>query len=134
MNHIFLALGVLGSLQTPSTLAMTLFGDESPVEVNFCCPDGQMLKLINVRDIPIKLFLPPPPPTYRKAECVRRRGIKNTLEGKEIAVLDKEVDSNKFLMRKLTKLNYQKPVCGRGLQITELSLNKTGNLFLQNMF
>ena len=121
MNHIFLALGVLGSLQTPSTLAMTLFGDESPVEVNFCCPDGQILKLINVRD---DLF-----GNYRKAECVRQRGIENTLEGKEIAVLDR-VESNEFVMRKLTKLNYQKPLCGRGLKITELSLNNTGKLFL----
>ena len=115
MNHIFLALGVFASLQT-------LFGDsQDPVGVNFCCPDGQILKLINVRD---DLF-----GNYRKAECVRQRGIENTLEGKEIAVLDR-VESNEFVMRKLTKLNYQKPLCGRGLKITELSLNNTGKLFL----
>ena len=119
MNHIFLVLGVFGSLQT-------LFGDSPvPVRVNFCCPDGQMLKLINVRDDLVG--------TYRKAECVRRRGIENTLEGKEIAVLDTEVENTKFVMRKLTKLNDQKPLCGRGLQITELSLNNTGKLTLQTM-
>ena len=122
MNNVCITLGILGSLWTVPTVAMTLLGvNPDPVRVNFCCPDGRMLKLRRVED-----YLTGE--SYKKTECVRQKGVKNTLEGMEVAVLDLKSESNKYVQRKLNKLNYQKPVCGRGLQIREFSFNKTGKL------
>ena len=121
MNNICFVLSVLGFLQMSSSLAMSLFGYD-PVKINFCCPDGKMMRLRIDRDQLTGGFI-------NKAECVRRRDVKNTLEGMEVSVIDltKQSDGNKteFLKRKLSKLDNKMPKCGRGLQISQLNFNQT---------
>ena len=111
MNCVWFVAGVLVFLQISSSLAMVLFEDD-PVKVNFCCPDGEILRLRSVRD-------------HHMAECVRRKDLKNNLEGKEVPVVDSNNNQTEFAMRKLSKLDNKKPNCARGLDISKLNFNQT---------
>eukprot|EP00092_Neocalanus_flemingeri_P072470 GFUD01089217.1.p1 GENE.GFUD01089217.1~~GFUD01089217.1.p1 ORF type:complete len:176 (-),score=42.63 GFUD01089217.1:111-638(-) len=117
INCIWFVVGALGLLQISPSLAMSLFGDD-PVRVNFCCPDGEELILqSNVWYWP---------GTWRyKAECVGRKGAKNTLEGMEVSFLDSKNNQTE-VKRKLAKLDNKMPKCGRrGPQISEFNFNQT---------
>ena len=124
MNNICFVLSVLGFLQMSSSLAMSLFGYD-PVKINFCCPDGKMMRLRIDRDQLTGGFI-------NKAECVRRRDVKNTLEGMEVSVLDsikqREDNQTEFVKGKLSKLDNQMVKCGRGLQIYELYFNQPSDI------
>ena len=104
---------VLGLLQMTPSLTVSLLGDD-PVRVNFCCPDGEMLKLRNVGEVKI-------------TECTRSKVVENKLEGMEVSILDltKRINNNQteFVKRKISKLDVKKPKCGRGLQLNEMIFN-----------
>eukprot|EP00092_Neocalanus_flemingeri_P013160 GFUD01014179.1.p1 GENE.GFUD01014179.1~~GFUD01014179.1.p1 ORF type:complete len:623 (-),score=176.96 GFUD01014179.1:158-2026(-) len=120
INCIWFVVGALGLLQISPSLAMSLFGDD-PVRVNFCCPDGEMLRLRISKDQLLGSW------SYHMAECVRRKGAKNTLEGMEVSFLDSKNNQTE-VKRKLAKLDNKMPKCGRGLQISALNFNQT-NLY-----
>eukprot|EP00092_Neocalanus_flemingeri_P016178 GFUD01017510.1.p1 GENE.GFUD01017510.1~~GFUD01017510.1.p1 ORF type:complete len:614 (+),score=156.73 GFUD01017510.1:34-1875(+) len=110
MNHIWHALVVFGFLRM--SLGMSLFGDD-PVKVNFCCPDGEKLRLHTAYHRYVQ-----------EAECVQ--GDKNNLEGLEVSVLHlTENNQTEFVKRKLSKLHTKMPKCGRGLQISKPNFNQT---------
>eukprot|EP00092_Neocalanus_flemingeri_P004902 GFUD01005275.1.p1 GENE.GFUD01005275.1~~GFUD01005275.1.p1 ORF type:complete len:623 (-),score=158.43 GFUD01005275.1:144-2012(-) len=116
MNHIWHASFVFGFLRM--SLGMSLFGDD-PVKVNFCCPDGEKLRLHMRRDILLAYH------SYvQEADCVW--GDKNNLEGMEVSVLHlTENNETEFVKRKLSKLHTKMPKCGRGLRISKPNFNQT---------
>ena len=115
-------LTVLGLLRTSLSLAIPLSGD-GPIKVNFCCPDGEVLKIRNVRENLLGGF-------NKIARCARSRGVKNTLEGVEVSFLslvqENETNQTKYVKRPLSKLGTKKPSCERGLQISKLNINQDG--------
>eukprot|EP00092_Neocalanus_flemingeri_P047654 GFUD01054078.1.p1 GENE.GFUD01054078.1~~GFUD01054078.1.p1 ORF type:complete len:523 (-),score=119.66 GFUD01054078.1:146-1714(-) len=117
MDPILFVMGVLVLLQTSPNLAMSQSGDGA-VRVNFCCPDEEILRLRTVWDnLPTGTL---------QAECVRKKGAKNILEGIEISVLDSKNNQTE-VKRTLAKLGNKMPKCGRGLKITRLHTNLYAN-------
>ena len=124
MSRICLVMGVLGFLQMCPSLAMSLGGDD-PIKINFCCPDGEMMRVRLHRDLLGEEFI-------TMTECVGRKDVKNTLEGMEVSVLDsikqREDNQTEFVKRKLSKLDNKMLKCGRGLQIYELYFNQPSEI------
>ena len=115
-------LTVLGLLQTSLSLAKPLSKD-GPIKVNFCCPDGEVLRIRNVRENLLGGI-------NKIARCVRSRGVKNMLEGVEVSFLsfvqENETNQTKVIKRPLTKLGEKKPSCERSLQISKLNIHQEG--------
>ena len=122
MMNPTVVLVVLWLLQTSLSLAKPLSGD-GPIKVNFCCSDGEVLTIRNVRENLLGGI-------NKIARCVRSRGVKNTLEGVEVSFLslvqENESNQTKFIKRPLTKLGEKKPSCERGLQISKLNIHQEG--------
>jgi hypothetical protein len=112
-------LTVLGLLQISLSLAKPLLGD-GPIKVNFCCSDGEVLKIRNAR---VNLL----GGIHKISRCVRSRGVKNTLEGVEVSFLslvqENESNQTEYVKRPLTKLGTNKPPCERGLQIEKINIH-----------
>ena len=120
MLNTTVALTVLGLLQTSLSLANPLSGD-GPINVNFCCPDGEVLRIQNACEDLLGGI-------HKIARCVRSRGVKNTLEGVEVSFLslvqENETNQTKYVKRPLSKLGTKKPSCGRGLQISKINIHQ----------
>ena len=86
------------------------------MKVNFCCPDGEILR---VKHLQGKL----------KTKCTKRKGLENTLEGMKVFLLNTANNSNinetEYVERKLSKLNVGKPDCGERLTISTLFLHES---------
>ena len=72
MNFVMLTIGVLVCLA--SVHHGMVLPEENAVLANFCCQDGETLRIRSVRD-------------RLRADCVRRRDLENSLEGKDVPVL-----------------------------------------------
>jgi len=108
MNFVMFTIGVLVCL--PSVLLGMVLSEENPVLVNFCCQDGETLRIRSVRD-------------RLRADCVRRRDLENSLEGKEVPVLGRQ--NCEIVQKKLSKIGTKKPDCGRGLMIAPLDFQES---------
>lgn len=110
-NHLAVCLSII-------YLGLVLAQDDL-VKVNFCCPEGQILRVKSLRN---KI----------KAVCTRRRGLENDLEGKEVFLLNAnksdETKTTEYVKRKLSKLKTTKPECSRGLSIATLHLQESNNV------
>merc|ERR1712106_1204699 len=108
MNFIMFPIGVLVCL--PSVLLGMVLPEDNSVLVNFCCPDGETLRIRSVRD---KL----------RADCVRKRNLENSLEGKEVPVLGRQ--NCEIVQKELSKIGTKKPDCGRGLMIAPMDFQES---------
>ena len=113
MNFVMFTIGVLVCL--PSVLLGMVLSEEIPVLVNFCCQDGETLRIRSVRD-------------RLRADCVRRRDLENSLEGKEVPVLGRQ--NCEIVQKKLSKIGTKKPDCGRGLMIAPLDFQESCKYFM----
>ena len=104
-------MGVIICLEMSFSLALGLF-EEDPVKVNFCCPDGEILKLGSFRN-------------YHMADCVKRTGQKESLDGTFVDMLKTNVNNKtEFVKMKIGRLGIMKPNCTRGLKFESVNLNQ----------